>query len=274
MFNPSIAFSPVQGWRMACRSSNYVMNPRGEYQMPPDNVIRTTTYLAVLDSQLTITELESIDDSAVATTPPLYPWVRGIEDARLFWNGSGWSTIGVSREHREDGLCEQTIDKLDGTTVIERYVCPSPNGWPQKSWVPVDGMPGTFVYQAEPLTLIRPIHEPAFVAPETFPEERGSTHLCHLPGNQWLSVVHHVLWDENGRRSYWHKFAYYSDGGRLAPMYSPSFCFVDPGIEYAAGMVIKDNHAVISFGYRDVRAMLAIVPIPEVMSLLQKQLPA
>src|ERR1035438_6135986 len=60
-FNPSIAFSPVEGYRMIIRSSNYSMNELGQYLTnDPHNVIRTTNYIATLDSTLDIVNVEPI----------------------------------------------------------------------------------------------------------------------------------------------------------------------------------------------------------------------
>ena len=45
--------------------------------------------------------------------------------------------------------------------------------------------------------------------------------------------------------------------------------FVSPGIEFANGMVIKDNRLVISFGKDDVSSHLAIIDFGKILKIMK-----
>lgn len=265
-FNPSIAYSPVEGYKCIVRSSNYVIT-RGQYEYPGH--IDTRNWVAHLDDNLRVTGMEEIDQSAVQG-PVLYGDVLGMEDARLIWHDDGyWQISGTLREHREDGVCRIAVDRLDNWRSIERDILPSRAEQlvHEKNWMPMQD--GRFVYKASPLAIYAPASGlliedgriPYRILDPTADLRGGSQAIKILDG--WLALVHEVRYDR-GERQYLNRFVR-MHRGQLSK--TPLFYFERPTIEFAAGLTMWDGRLVASFGLEDRMAMLAVVPLDPVLRL-------
>jgi predicted GH43/DUF377 family glycosyl hydrolase len=264
-FNPSIAYSPVEGYKCIVRSSNYVIT-RGQYEYP--GYIDTRNWVAHLDEDLRVTGMDEINQDAVRG-PVLYGDVQHMEDARLIWHDDGyWQISGTLREHREDGVCRIAVDRLEGWRSVEREIMPSPHPTAlvhEKNWMPMSD--GRFVYKASPLAIYDPANGvltedgrvPYRLLDPTTDLRGGSQAIRILDG--WLALVHEVRYDQ-GERQYLNRFIRRS-GGALAV--SPAFYFARPTIEFAAGLTLWDGQLVASFGLEDRLAMLAEIPLDPVL---------
>jgi hypothetical protein len=262
-FNPSISWSPVEGYRLIVRSSNYIMTyPEGQYLMTdPGGVIRTINHLCVLDSDLNICEMAPIDTTLVQGEV-LYPLVRGLEDARLYWaRDNRWHAYGTLREHRWDGNCEIVEDVLVGNMAIERRYLANPEpGRTQKNWAVMGNGPW-FVYTCSPPATVRTglsssseVHTAArSLKPEVEGFRGGSQAITHEDG--YISIIHEVSW-ETGNRQYFHRFVHY-DGLGYVTRFTPEFSFKSPGIEFAAGLVWHQGDLVTTVGVHDRTAIIA-----------------
>jgi predicted GH43/DUF377 family glycosyl hydrolase len=63
-------------------------------------------------------------------------------------------------------------------------------------------------------------------------------------------------------------FSRYNKYGKLIQISEP-FKFTNASIEFAAGLIIKDNHVIVSFGRNDVSAHLAKLKVSTVMKMLK-----
>ena len=266
--NPSIAFSPVEGYRAILRTVNYRMNSEGQYLMPYDGVIRTRNLFATLDGSLNIADVDYIDEAG-GWGPVEYPLVRGLEDARLAWDDGRWSVYGTLRERFYSGICRIAEADLDGYRMVNHRMPETPDRERnEKNWMRLGS---DYIYTCNPPACWRrgpqyidTDHE--LVLPPETEDFRGSSQAIRW-SHGWLAVIHTVDWS-TGYRQYFHRFCAFDDDGYLTGYTAPFWFHGEPGIEFAAGLVDwKDSYAV-SFGHRDEQCMLATIPKEEVHSQL------
>ena len=96
-FNPSIAYSPVHGYCVMVRSSNYFIDPQyGNAVATISSRVQSRIWLGKLSEDLEIEPLSwrEVDFSEAGIT-----FQRGAEDARLFWReDSWWFTAGLKEK--------------------------------------------------------------------------------------------------------------------------------------------------------------------------------
>lgn len=268
-FNPSIANIPGEGYMCIIRSSNFQVR-NGEYFFnDPDDICRTKNYLARLDDDLRIVDLEPIDSSWVDSD--LFP-VRGMEDARLFWaDGPGQLKMcGTVRDSLPSGLCRIAVDTLQGTKVISRSFLPEfPEGANAKNYMPrlygcgfVERCnPPGYVFEGSPIHTAVP-----YRVDDIALNFRGGSQL--IPLGFWeMALIHEVEFTTTGR-IYSHRFVLFNSN-EVPGYWTPPFYFVEPGIEFAAGLTVHGSDLVASFGLNDERCMLARVSIDDVMDALE-----
>lgn len=273
-FNPSIAFSPDEGFKIIIRSSNYRLDQYGQYNVSdPEGTIRTRNFIGTLDSELDLVDLHPIRSTGWG--PVQFPPVRGLEDARLYWQQDHWQVYGTLREHRVDGLCTIAEATLEHDTLVSPRLLPHPiEGRPEKNWM---AFPEGYVYSCQPPQIIRHgllCSEMPSIKGEAA-EFRGGGPLipCSIDDDFLISIVHEVDW-ETGHRRYFHRFVVFDADGVTLGFTDPFFFLFDrlltdvPMIEYAAGMTQHKSDYVVSFGFQDSRAMLARVPVAEVHKMI------
>jgi hypothetical protein len=103
-------------------------------------------------------------------------------------------------------------------------------------------------------------------------ELRGSSQIIPVnDGEFYVGITHEVTFIQAGanwKRQYWHRFVKFTKEGFFAGKMSEKFYFMAPGIEFANGIVEWNDYFVVSFGFRDERAMLAFVPKEPVLRSL------
>jgi hypothetical protein len=52
--------------------------------------------------------------------------------------------------------------------------------------------------------------------------------------------------------------------------WSATFSFTGAPVEFAAGLAVQGDTAVVSFGINDGAAALAVLPVPEVLACLRR----
>ena len=273
VLNPSIAKGPG-GYKCIVRSSNFVERS-GEYLVnDPENIVRTVNYLCDLDDNLRITSMEPIDTSEVEPEVK-FSLVQNMEDARLFYQYGYWWASGTSREHREDGVPKIALDRLVGAKAVERTYLDGDDYYRcEKNWMPLlspvlgkhsEKRPW-FVYSCSPSLVTDGSQVPIpYDNPPTPEDFRGSSQVIPVNGGSaYVGVTHEVTFFQHApgqrwQRQYWHRFCRFDIYGALVSWSDP-FYFIDPGIEFANGIVEWNDHFAITFGYRDERAMIATVP--------------
>ena len=280
-FNPSIGFSPEEGYRIIVRSSNYRLDQYGQYNVSdPEGVIRTRNFLGVLDSNLDLVDLQLLKPPDWG--PVLFPLVRGLEDARLYWQRDHWQVYGTLRSHQVSGVPTMATARIEHDQMVDPQMLlgPDPNRC-EKNWCKF-GYADRYVYTCNPpyviqngeLSLQTRSHAGP-LRPESG-EFRGGGPLVYVdnPSCENIGITHEVDWN-TGHRRYWHRFCVFDAGGMLTAFTPPFFFVFDellddvPMIEYAAGMVSYGDDYVVSLGFQDSRAFLATIPKTSVHKSMQ-----
>jgi tetratricopeptide (TPR) repeat protein len=262
------------------RCVNYRIDEHGRYMIGPkecnDAPIDTRNFLCSLDANLDIIKSREI---LWHRPPAKFPQVTGLEDIRLYRSkGDMWFSACV-REQASNGTCQQLRGKLvydmDDQFMLVRDDSPmSGEATIEKNWMPMptsDVSHQDFVYR---LDTIRHIGGDTFqtVHPTKLHigDISGSSQL--LPFRHgFICVVHEASTDPTGKRTYWHRFAWFNHDGELRRLSLP-FVFLDRQIEFCAGLSYHPDHKhlLISYGVRDEEAHIAKVAVEEVAQMIWK----
>lgn len=266
--NPSIAASD-EGFFCLIRSVNYQLDPYGRVLTAPEGGFKSGNWLARLDDELRITQLERIDDSAVGLDRK--PWNR-LEDGRLFrWKDAWWFT--ATWVLADDPLvCQIALCRLQGHKVVEWHLLPSPAGsLREKNWMPlVDGGDLKWIYWVDPTEVLSyrngSLSRVRLDRYGRLEGWAGSSPLVRYRGN-WLCVVH-LRRDWRHVSSFVHRLVEFDDDFRLRRM-SPVFLFEGDDVEYCAGLCLTDRHAILSYGMQDREARLMRLDLAAIEGLLR-----
>jgi hypothetical protein len=280
-FNPSIAYSPIEGYAITIRSSNYVIYlDTGYLEVTNQGEIKNQVWFTELDDQLNFKNLRQVEFAQSE-----FLLERGIEDAKLFWRNGSWYFTGIMMEKGHTPVARVALYKYDHkknlATLVEKYDGPE-YAKPEKNWMaPYEPNPN-FEYIYGPTAIIKDstlINK--FNSNKKLSGLRGNTNLHDLGDGTYLAVVH-VLYVKNvtyqSRRTfavqagkqkfYTHQFVRYNQLGDLIAI-SPEFQFEINGIEFAAGLVEHGSNFVISYGTNDLSSHLATIPKSKVLSMLE-----
>lgn len=112
---------------------------------------------------------------------------------------------------------------------------------------------------------------------------RGGTQLIHVgdalahqvgdtPGGAWLGLGHEMRYLK-GAKHYWHTIFMVDSSGRLLAKSPPIKLSPTHGIEFAAGLALDGDLAVISYGVDDMQCKLAITSRDAMLELLEPVMP-
>lgn len=280
-FNPSIAYSPTKGYWVMVRSSNYFIDPDyGNAVATIGSRVQSKTWLGKLSEDLEIepSSWHEVDFSDAGMT-----FQRGAEDPRLFWrDDSWWFTAGL----KEPGIFYPRIglfqlDESFKAHLVEIYDC----GWMrdvEKNWMPTYEYNENFdyVYSATAVYKDGSIERRALA--KAIGGARGGSCLWKLDDYGYIAIVHFahkaVVERYNPRlfgteyaktRRYTHAFARYSEDGTLIGL-SRQFVFENFKIEFAAGLVVKGDDVIVSYGKQDVASYLGKIKLDKVLSLIEE----
>ena len=282
-FNPSIAYSPIEGYAVLFRSSNYFFHP--EQHFPVSTVgakVLNRFWIGKLDKDFQIIDssMKMIDFSDCGMT-----FKRGAEDGRLFWRDGGWWFSAGIKEgvaplprialFKLDQDFKATLVKIfnDG----ELYDV-------EKNWMaPYNKNPNfDFIYSGFQVyvdgvgpTSVRPFSS-------ELDDIRGGSCLWELEDGSYIAIIHKshnyfiTAYDprkfgvvKSRHRYYTHRFVRYDSRGMLVQM-SEDFVFEKPQIEFAAGLVVCGEDVLVSYGYKDVAAYLGKIKLKAVLESLKE----
>lgn len=283
-FNASIGYSPVEGYVVLFRSSNYFFDPNtGETVATIGARVKNRMFLANLDESWSIIEStqREVDFSGCGT------FLRGPEDGRLYWRDGAWEISAVMREpHVTDDIPRIGTFRLDGTKASLLKLHTDGDLQPvEKNWMPFYSKPGDadFVYSA--VSVYK--HGAGKVDRRKSGDiadsrVRGGSCLWALDDGTNLAIVHEVSqelvtryssrkfgYTSRTERDYCHRFALYSENGTLLKLSDP-FKLSDAKIEFAAGLVVSGDDVLVSYGYKDVAAYLGKIKLKKVLSMLRE----
>jgi hypothetical protein len=96
---------------------------------------------------------------------------------------------------------------------------------------------------------------------------RGGTQLSRVGDDAWLGIGHQMKF-VNGKKYYWHVLYLVNSRGKMTAASEP-LKLAPNGIEFAAGLAIDGDRAVISFGVDDMKCRLGETSLAAVMGVLQ-----
>jgi hypothetical protein len=276
--NPSIGHHPRKGYAVALRSSNYVIRPNGTYEVTSGDKIRARVWFAELDDSLKPKRVRQVDVSDLGVDLP-----RGLEDPKLFFrDGSWWFTCVTMEEHTP--VARMAVARLDAkcTRAVELTRLPGIDAKrPEKNWMlPYDPNPNfDFVYGPN-ATVKDGVLRTVMTDHPAISALRGNTNLHALGDGTYIAVVHRMfgkadtVWVPQTfgtvntyQRNYVHYFARYDEEGTIVSL-SRGFQFHSPGVEFAAGITVRERQFLVSFGRGDVSSHIAVLPIETVMKSL------
>lgn len=274
--NPSIAYSPKLGYAMTVRSSNYILHPTtGVLSVLEGSEVLSKVWFCELDNDLNPKNMREVVFSPDG--PRIH---RGVEDPKLFWRDDSWYFTGVMLERDHTPEARMALYKYDQETntaiFVRKWGSPDASK-PEKNWMlPYEPNPnfdfiyGPYSVVKDDLVISRLDGVPAAGG------LRGNTNLWLLEDGTYLAVVHNLfdrytkseekLYTQN--RAYIHRFATYSQTGELVGL-SPEFVFKSLGVEFAAGLVVKDEQLIVSWGERDATSYLASISLQLVLESIK-----
>lgn len=275
--NPSVE---VHNGQIKCnvRAVNYKIDERGRYMIGPkechDAPIDTRNFILTLDERLDTYRVREI----IWHRPQAkFPLVTGLEDIRLYRHNGKLYFNACVREQAGNGTCQQWRGRLDPDLKDDDYILVADDGPMseesaiEKNWMPITDTQ-SFVYR--PDTIIYPDRDsPRAVVSSTKVEVHnisgGSQLIPFRHGH--LCVVHEAETGPDGKRTYWHRFAWFNMDYELRRLSLP-FVFLDKQIEFCAGLAAHPNGTdlILSYGVRDAEAHLARVNIEEVAQMIWK----
>lgn len=238
-----------------------------------DNHLRTVNYLAILNYDLDIINVNKVNTSFF-DKEPLWDFV-GLEDARLINWDNKLFLCGVRRDTTTNGQGRMELSEIrfiDGIpTEVSRFRIPAPNEneYCNKNWMPILDHEYHFVKWSNPLEIVvadpiqktcsSVIQKPEYIEAKDW---RGSSQLISYK-NYYISLVHetNLYRSDTDKKdaTYRHRFLVWDKNWNLIKK-SKIFSFLDTKIEFCCGMDIKDNTCVITFGIQDNAAFILKVP--------------
>lgn len=281
-FNPSIAYSPTEGYTVLFRSSNYFFDPETTSTTVTVGArVQSRMWLGSLDENWQIIEssLREIDFSDCGILLK-----RGPEDGRLYWVDGAWEITA--------GLHEPSVElprigrfRVDGVKarLLELYQDGSLYDV-EKNWMAPIVKSDNFDYIYNPVSIYKTGIGPIPVRPfsEDIRHVRGGSQLVPILDGQYLAIIHEAdvkkvkvsiprmfTVKDVSVRTYVHRFAVYSSEGALVGL-GPRFKLGDARIEFAAGLVISGDDVIVSYGYKDVAAYLGTIKLQVVLDQIKE----
>jgi len=265
-----------EGVRLNIRYVNYRIQPDGSYKMmvdgvlSHDNPVRTRNFTAIADNDLNL--LTAVTEEMLPASHPLHNGhIQGLEDLRLYQDGSKMKWIATSMEYSHNGAIGQVGGTYDLATHTLTEITPYKSPFPtqcEKNWIPLvsdrvatsDGTPiplvsDEFIYSWHPfrigrldetntLQIVRTQSTPRF-----FEHMRGSSNVVSY-NNALYALTHIVMY--TSPRKYYHQLVRLSMD-RKVEAYTLPFYFRKNTIEYCLGIMIDQNQlkAIVSQYDRD-----------------------
>ena len=278
-FNPSISYSPEQGYKVLFRSSNYFLDPATtDAKMTIGSTVKSNMWLGSLDDQWQITNIEKIDFSEAGIR-----FTRGAEDGRLYWVDGAWEITAGLKEpsvplpriarFRLDGLKARLIKIYEDGPLYDV----------EKNWMAPTIKTEKFDYIYNPISIYKEGSGAIKVrdASEDIRHVRGGSQLVPFEDG-YLAIIHEAIVKlvymyipryfsyKNIRvRTYVHRFAKYDLNGKLSAL-SDTFKLSDARIEFAAGLVLSGDDVIVSYGYKDISSYLGKIKLNTVASMLKE----
>lgn len=273
--NPSVE---QHGGIVLCniRCVNYTIDQHGRYlirgtngECNQTNPIDTRNFIVALDADFGVHSPREIVWDRGA---PKFPLVTGLEDVRIWRYGGALNFNACVRELLDSGTPQQVTGRLRFSEMnnvwMAELIEPISDGRIcEKNWMHCGGR--TFVYRlGQFVTAGQYPHIERTDTPFHVDEIAGSSQAIPFKGGT-LCVVHEASAGPDGKRTYWHRFAWMNNRGEARRISMP-FVFCDRQIEFCAGLAYHPNHntLLVSFGVRDAEAWVGSISAEDVAQML------
>jgi len=274
--NPSLVFKDGH-FKAIIRQLNPFNYERANKTTPT-----TENWIVELDLNLKLIQAQKIEDLIVRETNP--GALIGLEDGRLFvWKSQEWVLFSGFSYSAGGSKNTMMLCRLEGNQLFDAVELKSPfRKSREKNWMPwVLGEDLYFVYSCAPLEIFKYMGEgklqrisypkPSAASmqlrrfkPNTFIS--GSSQVIPW-GVDFLAVVHYRLRMHSLQR-FWmkfiskdkdyqvkkvlfrHRFIVFGNDFSIKAVSQP-FCFELDGVEFCAGLAVKDKNVFISYGLLD-----------------------
>jgi hypothetical protein len=236
-------------------------------------VPRSETYLLRLNSALGPEEIELLEDGT-DRTGEVASQFRGYHDLRLFEHDGQLRAVAHTLDFSPSGVSQVALLDISGHHLMRRRLLSDGKTRHEKNWSPAiwNGQL-FFVYSYSPMVLLRwdslqlrPAGLHSYLGPPIAVDFRGGSQLVAIERG-YLTVVHAGVDLAGDSRVYLHRFVSFDEEFQITGV-SPQFIFQKPGIEFAAGLAIWDDTAIVSLGLEDREPWLARLPLAHVINLL------
>jgi hypothetical protein len=277
--NPSIGYHAKKGFVLAIRSSNYVIMGNGSYTVTEGSTIKSHVWFAELDDELKCKNLRRIDVSDLGIDLD-----RGLEDPKLFWRDGAWHFTCVTMEQGHTPVARMAIAKLDAKCkkVVDLKKFKGIDAErPEKNWMLPYEPNENFDFIYGPNQIVKDGVLTTYMTDHpAISMLRGNTNLHLMEDGTYLGVMHRTFVKQQTNwvpttfgttsvylRSYVHYFVQFDSKGMIIAL-SRGFNFYKPGVEFAAGLVVKGKNALISFGREDISSHIATMPMETIQQSL------
>ena len=277
--NPSIGHNGKTLYATTIRSSNYHIDKVGSYVPNFGNKFLNRVYFSELDRDWKLKKLRQIDFDGLEVS-----FGRGVEDTKLFYR-DGWWMTGVVMEKTHTPSARMATFKLDvrKNKVTDYVKFPGRDARvPEKNWMIPYEPTGEFDWVYGPNQIVVGHVVQAWMTDSPVVENlRGNSNLISFGDDAYLGVMHRTFFNktspyvsttfatvQSNLRDYVHYFVLFDRSGFIQEI-TPGFRFHAPGVEFAAGLALKGDHAVVSFGRNDVSSHLAFIDVEYIFKSLQ-----
>lgn len=281
LYDPSIGWSPEDGYRVVFQSSNHYLLTDGSTMLTSGDDIKFLIYIGSLSDDLEkLMSVHKLPASNYRTRQGTVSTDIGLQEARLFWRPEGWHLLGVF--HEKPSVVAVGILKNGQEPVFAALQ--GVKGAPDHGWVPAayGGSEGfDFI-----LPRGRVIRQKKVVrVGEEVPELRhffGGPPVVPLGDGTFLGVPHAVGEEKvrvytasrmayiNGSNlRYLHRFVRYAESGEPVEMSEP-WVFESGGVEKCAGLVHCGDDFALSYGRNDVSSVLGRISQRKAVKLLKR----
>jgi hypothetical protein len=256
------------------RYVNYRIQPNGGYIMSKDGKLSTTEHVRtencymILDNNfqsMSNTIFLNVDKKNVYTTNTN---ILGLEDIRLFTIENKLKCIATSREFSKNSTNSMVIGDyniltrtIENLNIIES---PNPNDC-EKNWIMINDK---VIYKWHPLQIGEIKNNKLEITtkkqtPTFFKYFRGSSNTVTYNNEYWM-VVHGVKYYTP--RKYYHAIIVLDKNYELKK-YTIPFYFDTYKIEYCLGLLIEDNHLIMSVSRNDSNPIIVKIHIDMINKL-------
>lgn len=280
--NPSI-LKTTEGYDVICRTVNYTQTGAKDFQTYDDlGVYRSKNFLLRYDREFDLLEQKEIIDESFHEKFGCSR-VQGFEDCRIFELNQQLCFTCTTTDTNPTGsfqisFCEIGASYLENYAPVE-FLQPLKGPDPyrcEKNWLPfIEDGQLKFVYQYDPFTIYQADlktgdctktyqYQPQY----DFSSFRGSAGPVDFDGGR-LILVHEVVFQSDGQRSYLHRFVFLSRDW-VVMKFSKPFVFKHVGVEYCCGMSLdhSGDKMLLPIGIEDREAFICRVDCETIRSML------